>query len=161
MNETNGYRSLSRKAVNAWRINGGLWALVLWLAPAFFVSERLFEGTFSWWTISVSAGIAALVSILLVFVMPEIRWRQWQYKVDEHEIDLHYGIWFTRRTLVPVKRVQHVDTRQGPVLRRYALADVVISTAATTHKIPALQEVTADRARSEISRFAREAKDDI
>ncbi len=161
MDETNGYRSLSRKAVNAWRINGGIWALAVWLVPFYFISEYFFAGAFSWWLISVSAGIAALVSILLVFILPEIRWRQWQYKVDEHEIDLHHGIWFTRRTLVPVKRVQHVDTRQGPVLRRYALADVVISTAATTHKIPALQDVTADRARSEISRFAQEAKEDV
>ena len=155
------FNKLSRKSVTAWRLNGILWSLGIWLLPAYFGGLNYFGGDSPLWVTALASFIALLLTFLLVFLFPEIRWRQWRYKIDEHEIDLHHGIWFTRRTLVPVKRVQHVDTRQGPILRNYDLADVVISTAATTHKIPALAVETADEARSEISRFARKAKEDV
>ena len=155
------YNRLSQRAVKAWRINGGLLPLILWLAAIGFVILNIYEPSFPLWLVIATAGTAFVFTVLLVFVVPPIHWRQWRYKVNEHEIDLHHGIWFTRRTLIPVKRVQHVDTRQGPILRKYNLADVVISTAATTHKIPALTEDTANRVRSEISTFARKAKSDV
>lgn len=161
MNESNGYKKLSRSAVKAWRINGILWSVFFWLLPAYFVILNLFEGNIALWLIITSGTVALILTLLMVFLLPEVRWRQWRYRVDEHEIDLHHGIWFTRRTLVPVKRVQHVDTRQGPVLRPYSLADVVISTAATTHKIPALAQDVADTVRNDISTFARKAKEDV
>lgn len=161
MEETNSFKKLSRDAVRAWRVNGGLWSLLAWVVPIYFGLVKYFGAELGWWLIAVTAVAALALSLLLLFVVPEVRWRQWQYKVDEHEIDLHHGIWFTRRTLVPVKRVQHVDTRQGPILRRYQLSDVVISTAATTHKIPALDEATADAVRSDISTFARKAREDV
>ena len=94
-------------------------------------------------------------------IIPGIRWRRWRYQIDEHEIDLRRGVLIVRRTLIPVKRVQHVDTRQGPVLRNYGLSTVAITTAATTHEIPALDSETADRVRNQISNFARLAKEDV
>ena len=63
--------------------------------------------------------------------------------------------------LIPVNRVQHVDTRQGPILRNYALSNVTISTAATTHEIPALTEENAGKVRDQISRLALKAKEDV
>ena len=42
-------------------------------------------------------------------------------------------------------RVQHVDTEQGPILKKYDLATITISSAATTHTIPALITAEADR----------------
>jgi uncharacterized protein len=66
-----------------------------------------------------------------------------------------------KRTLVPMVRVQHVDTVQGPLLRKYGLATITISTAATTHEIPALDMFEADNLRSSISALARVAEDDV
>jgi membrane protein YdbS with pleckstrin-like domain len=58
-------------------------------------------------------------------------------------------------------RVQHVDTQQGPILRKYDLASITISTAATNHTIPALITSEADELRSRISTLARVAEDDV
>lgn len=107
------------------------------------------------------AVVVVLVAGMGILFIPEIRWRRWSYQVDEQEIDLQSGIFIITRTLVPIKRVQHVDTRQGPILRSYELADVTISTAATTHRIPALEQETADQVRNQISKFARLAKEDV
>jgi len=66
-----------------------------------------------------------------------------------------------KRTLIPMVRVQHVDTAQGPILKKYDLSNISISTAATTHIIPMLITEDADRLRSRISELARVAEDDV
>jgi membrane protein YdbS with pleckstrin-like domain len=129
----------------------------------FWVFSLLLPGsdTFSTWTMVPLLVVVTILCGLAIFFIPEVRWQRWYYQVDEHEIDLQNGIFIVTRTLVPIKRVQHVDTRQGPILRSYDLADVTISTAATTHRIPALDEETADKVRNQISKFARLAEEDV
>jgi len=58
-------------------------------------------------------------------------------------------------------RVQHVDTTQGPILKKYDLGNISISTAATVHTIPALIMDEADSLRARISELARVAEDDV
>ncbi len=85
----------------------------------------------------------------------------WRYEVREHEVELQYGVFVVKRVLVPMIRVQHVDTSEGPILRKYKLANVTIATAATVHEIPALDVEKADQLRDYISQLAREAKEDV
>lgn len=158
--ETEPQQRLPRKAISAWRIGGILRSLFIWLIPlGFWLFDA--ENSISLWIYILLLAVALLLSLLFIFWIPEIRWRRWRYDIDEHEIDLQRGLIVVRRTLVPINRVQHVDTRQGPILRNYSLSDVVITTAATTHQIPALTDETADTVRSNISMFARRAKEDV
>ena len=85
----------------------------------------------------------------------KIRHHIWRYEVFENEIEIQHGLIRVTRVIVPMVRVQHVDTSQGPLLRRYRLASVQISTAATVHDIPALELEEADELRDYISRLAR------
>lgn len=154
--------NLSKSAVSAWRISTFIFMLFLFLIPlTMWMISYLGSGQMSLWIISAITFVLVVIAGLAIFFIPEIRWQRWSYQVDEHEIDLQSGILIITRTLVPVKRVQHVDTRQGPILRSYGLADVTISTAATTHRIPALEEETAEAVRDRISKFARLAKEDV
>ncbi|WP_138431652.1 PH domain-containing protein [Fodinibius saliphilus] len=157
-------QKLSKSAIKAWRVSTAIVCLVFILIPLFFWVYNTFSPSntnFSIWLIGSISAVLFIISGLIIFFLPEIRWQHWYYQVDEHEIDLQSGIFVITRTLIPVKRVQHVDTRQGPILRSYGLADVTISTAATTHRIPALDEKTADQVRDRISKFARLAKEDV
>ena len=52
-------------------------------------------------------------------------------------IDIRHGTFTIRRTLVPMLRVQHVDTTRGLVEQTFDLATVVIHTAAGSHRDPA------------------------
>lgn len=52
-------------------------------------------------------------------------------------------------------KVQHVDTGQGPLLRRFRLANVTIHTAASMHQIPALETEKAEALRDQIAALAR------
>ncbi len=71
------------------------------------------------------AGVAA-VAIFLGggFVWPLLRWRTWRYEVRDEEIDLLRGALVVTRTLVPMTRVQHVDTQRNPVADLFDLRSV-------------------------------------
>lgn len=151
---------LPRTAVKAWRINGGLTSLIFWMIPLgiwLFDSDQVID----LWIYILIIGFVLVITSLMTFLTPYIRWKRWRYDINEHEIDLQHGLIVVQRTLIPVNRVQHVDTRQGPILRNYSLSNVAISTAATTHEIPALTEEHANAVRDQISRFALKAKEDV
>lgn len=148
------------KAVPAWRISGSLSSLFLWIAPVFYGLLAL-GGSVPNWGILPLTGLVVLNTALQATIIPSIRWRRWRYQIDSHEIYLKYGIFIIRRTLIPVNRIQHVDTRQGPIYRNFGLSSVTITTAATTHEIPALNDEVADEVRNRISNLAREADQDV
>lgn len=149
------------EAISVWRITVVLWSLLLGPVPAFLALMTLQGEGPPWWVVILVAVAILLLILLSAIFIPRIRWERWRYQIDEHEIDLRRGVFIVRRTLIPVKRVQHVDTRQGPLLRNYRLSTVAITTAATTHEIPALDDETADLVRNQISKFARLAKEDV
>ncbi|WP_040225226.1 PH domain-containing protein [Bhargavaea cecembensis] len=151
---------ISGKGLTVWRIHGVFYTLMV-LVPAIAASvlAYIFDGPV--WIYIVSAAVPVLMGYLLIGLFPKIRWQRWRYEVRETEIELQHGLFIVKRTLVPMVRVQHVDTSQGPILRKYGLAGITVSTAATTHEIPALQMEEADDLRNRISGLARVAEDDV
>ncbi len=97
----------------------------------------------------VAAALA--VAVVGVGVVPGLRVRRWRWEVREEEIDLRRGAFTVVRTLVPMRRVQHVDTRRTPVAQLFGLAAVVVHTAAGTNEIPALTESDAAEIRDRIA----------
>jgi uncharacterized protein len=147
---------LDPRAKTLWRITGILGALPL-----------LVGGALGSWTLLRVVEVPFLVRILpflaalglfaaLAVVMPDLRWRRWRYEIREGEVDLQQGIVWVSRTLVPLARIQHVDTRQGPLQRRFGLATVVFYTAAGANRIPELSAPVAARVRDRIADLTRE-----
>lgn len=153
-------KRISKKALSVWRISGAFSSgFFMLIATAVTVATFLFEWTL--WIMIASVILATLYTFLFVFLIPSLRWKRWRYELRENEIELQYGVFITVRTLIPMVRVQHVDTVQGPILRKYNLATVAISTAATIHEIPALDMEEAEGLRQSISRLARVADEDV
>lgn len=151
---------ISRKGLTVWRMYGFFeTAIVLLLGIGAGVMTYFFE--WPTWLYAVYAAVIALFGFFLIYLFPKVRWQRWRYEVREQEIELQHGLFIVKRTLVPMVRVQHVDTEQGPILRKYDLAQISISTAATTHTIPALVTAEADELRNRISVLARVAEDDV
>ena len=98
-----------------------------------------------------------VVAVVAIGLVPELRWARWRYEVRDEEIDLRHGTVRITRTLVPMLRVQHVDTTQGPLDQLLGLATVVVHTAAGATTIPALEEAHAGRLRDRIAALARTA----
>ncbi|MEW9053219.1 MAG: PH domain-containing protein [Neobacillus sp.] len=153
-------KQISTKALKVWRISGVIKSAVFWAIAAFLVFMiRLFNGPA--WIPILLVGIGLILTYLLSHLLPSLRWKRWRYEVKEEEIELQQGIFIKTRTLIPMIRVQHVDTVQGPLLRKYGLASVIVNTAATSHEIPALEESEAEELRHFISSLARVADEDV
>jgi uncharacterized protein len=148
------------RALPVWRWTGAFSSLFFWIPPVGYYFLHNQFGMIGWVT-WILFSLALLLTILYTFVIPVVRWKRWRYEVQEHELDLKYGVLIVRRTLIPMVRVQHVDTTQGPLMRHYRLSNVTISTAAGTHEIPALSKEVADELRDRISALARVAEDDV
>ena len=104
--------------------------------------------------------VFALLGVLVGGVMiPLMRFRNWRYEVRDYEIDLLRGALVVTRTLVPMTRVQHVDTRQTVLSQAFELRSVIVHTAAGSHEIPALRPGEAIRIRDRIALLAREPDD--
>ena len=151
---------LDPRARTLWRISGLLGAIPMALiaVAAAYGLVRLDL---------VSAPVAATVALLVVaaaavgvWPYPDLLWRHWRYEIGEAEVDLQHGWWTTTRTLIPIARIQHVDTRRGPLQRRFGLASVVLYTAAGASEIPALADHVAAAARDRIAALAN-AYDDL
>ena len=139
-----------------WRITG-----ILNMVPL------LIGAGFAGWALSRSGGVSLFFGVLpvlvvlalagvVVGVVPGLRWRRWRYEIRADEVDLQRGIFWISRTLVPLARIQHVDTRQGPLQRRFGLSTVVLYTAAGPNQIPELATPVAERARDRIAEWTRE-----
>jgi uncharacterized protein len=101
--------------------------------------------------------VAALLIVAVGGVaLPILRWRRWRYEVRDEEIDLLRGALVVRRTLIPMTRVQHVDTQRTPVSDLFGLRSVTVHTAAGSHSVPALHPGEAAAIRDRIALLARE-----
>jgi membrane protein YdbS with pleckstrin-like domain len=95
--------------------------------------------------------------LICVTLVPSLRWRHWRWEVRPEAIDIRRGTFTIRRTLVPMLRVQHVDTTRGVVEQSLELATVVVHTAAGSHSIPLLRVADASELRDRIADLARTA----
>jgi uncharacterized protein len=109
----------------------------------------------------IAAGLllagAAAVFIPAIVAVPELRYRRWRWDVRPDVIDIQHGTFTVRRTLVPLERVQHVDTKRGVLEQVLDLSTVVVHTAAGSHTIPYLGDFDASELRDRIASLARNA----
>lgn len=151
---------ISEKGLKVWRWYGIFQtAIIVLIGVGAMILTYITKGP--WWIHIIAVTIPLLVGYLFIYLFPKIRWSRWRYEVRDSEIELQHGLFIVKRTLIPMIRVQHVDTVQGPILRKYRLSAITISTAATNHTIPALVADEADVLRSRISILARVAEEDV
>jgi uncharacterized protein len=144
-------RTLAPAARRLWRLEGLITAVLALVAA--MVLQATVGGTIALlgWIAAVRAGVVAVV------VVPELRWRRWRWEVREQEIDIRRGTVAVTRTLVPMLRVQHVDTKRDLLQQALGLATVVFHTAAGANEIPALTVAEAAQVRDRIAELARTA----
>ena len=154
-------QSVDPKAVSLWRIEAVLRAVALGLLTL--------VGVLSLVTLTPFGAVPALIALALFLVfalvqigfVPQIRYKHWRYQVDAQELDIQFGVFVVRRTLIPLVRVQHVDTQQGPLSKQFGLSSVTVSPAAGSHVIPGLSDAAADQLRDHISALARVARESL
>ena len=107
------------------------------------------------WLSPLAWTAAAVYALVAIFVAPVLRLRTWRYAVRDEELDLLNGAFVRRRTIVPMARFQHVDTRKDALGRLLGLATLNMHTAAARHEIPGLAAADAFALRTAIAQRAR------
>lgn len=144
--------TLHPRAVTLWRI--AALARGTLLTAAVLAAEWLFDLPVPFALPTVL--IAGLV-IANAIVLPPLRYRAWGFAVREPDLYLRHGILVRTTSIVPHARIQHVDTRHGPIDRWLGLATLVVFTAGTRGaivSIPALRMDVAESIRDHLAELS-------
>ncbi|MFB6300650.1 MAG: PH domain-containing protein [Halobacteriales archaeon] len=106
-------------------------------------------------------GAAFSIVLLIGLPMAFLRYRKWRYEIREDAVYLERGVLTEVRTVVPFVRIQHVDSRRGPLERLTGLASTVVYTAGSRGadvRIPGLSPSNAQDLRERLKRLAIESE---
>jgi membrane protein YdbS with pleckstrin-like domain len=158
---------VSPRAIAHWAIEALLlWGLAFGLA---WGVAAWFEG--SGWTalprwletgIGLLPVLTAVAGLLMVLVAPVWRFRVHRWEVSADVVYTRTG-WFSREwLLVPVSRIQTVDTKQGWIERLLGLATIEVNTASHTgsSEVSGLPVDVATRLAEELAHRAHDLRDD-
>ncbi|MCI9640393.1 MAG: PH domain-containing protein [Emergencia sp.] len=140
------YSKVDPKAIKSWRIGRGIFFLIV-LAMA--VPGEIALGFLAWesiWKVLIMAVIGFFVCYLAVglVVFPIIEYKQWGYNVEEDKVVIRHGIFFIRKTIIPIIRIQNITVSQGPINRKLGLFEVEMALASGSFSIEGLDKETAD-----------------
>ncbi len=142
-----------------WRIKLGLlWALV---TAGFFIFELfqfLGDGD-GWLPTGVRTLAVLLVTIAIVVIVPALRYRFWRYELRDDELFLQRGILNRVRTVVPLRRIQHLDVSQDILEKEFDLGKLIVHTAGSRSSdvvLPGLNIEEAEGLRDRLKHFILE-----
>ncbi len=142
-------RPLDPKAVTVWRVGSlGRGALI---TGSVLAAELVLEPPVP---LGVPTAVVAVLAVLGAWLLPVLRYRAWGFALRASDIYLRHGILFRVTSIVPHARIQHVDTRHGPIDRWLGLASVVVFTAGQRGAIitiPALAAPEAEEIRDRLA----------
>ncbi|WP_459983453.1 PH domain-containing protein [Nocardioides sp. AN3] len=123
---------VSPRAPAYWRVRAALGAVVMWaLALALLATAVLAAG--GWWSVLLWLGVVLLVvaPVPWLTVAPRIRYAVHRWDVTDIAVHVRHG-WLSRTDeIVPLSRVQTVDSTQGPLMRAFGLRSVTVQTASS------------------------------
>lgn len=123
-----------------------------------YLIERELMSEYDYWMWSALAWMARIVLSLLIvflltswFVFPFFEVPRRRYAVREEDISYHRGLFRTRTSSTPFKRMQHATTVRGVFDRMFDLATLNIFTAAgQAFSIQGLSPDTAEKLRHHV-----------
>ncbi|WP_394582030.1 PH domain-containing protein [Cytobacillus firmus] len=152
---------ISSRAIRVWIISEVIQNII-----GFAVLGVLFylNNLFSWkewigWVLIILLFVS-IPAAIWSFISPFIKYKSWRYDVDEEYVQMKSGVWQEKHLLIPMTKVQSVETVQGPIMRKYGLYSVTMGTMGSSHTIPALPEGEAVSLRNQIAKYAKIKEED-
>ncbi len=136
-----GLRSLDPHAMTLWRLT--IAAQGLGLVALAVVAEIGLDLPFRRGILAAPVAALALATLIL---LPIRMYQAWKFALREDHFHLRRGVLFHTSSIIPYARIQHVDTRHGPLDRWLGLASLVIFTAGTRVAIVTVPALPADDA---------------
>ncbi|WP_237026763.1 PH domain-containing protein [Lactobacillus sp. S2-2] len=110
--------------------------------------------------------LIAVLAIIVIWSIVDIalipyRYAFHRYEFNDEDLTVQSGFFFRHTTFIPLNRIQHIKTEQGPLLRLQNLTKLSIHTAATTHSIAGLDTNEAIEVRKQLIQLVKVAKEDV
>jgi len=147
-------QQLHPSAVTLWRLQRGLRLIIVGIPMAVGIGIGLATVTPALVAFLI-AGMFLLGQTVLAIFWPALEYDAFRYSVREDDLLVVSGVLFKRWSSIPMNRIQHVDTRQGPIERMLGLSRLLVFTAAgmsADGSIPGLATPIAESMRDELSR---------
>jgi len=153
-------KKISPKAITVWRTSNTLSNALTFIILITLLFLKNYYNWYNWIGIFlyIIIGYVILHSLYKITIHPIYLQRTWRYEIDKNHIQLKHGFFHTYHLIVPMSRVEYVNTNQGPLLRKFGLSSITIGTVASSHTIPALTETEAKALRYKIAHLANVEK---
>ncbi len=149
---------LNPRVVNLWRLQALVGFATLFLPLALGISGVLFTVLGLGPALLAAMGSMGLLLMVLLIVQvglwPPLSYDRFRYAVREQDLWVARGVLFRQQSVIPHARIQHVDTRQGPLERIFGLSRLLVFTAsglAADGGIPGLDSATAEALRDDLA----------
>ncbi|MFA9398037.1 MAG: PH domain-containing protein [Clostridiaceae bacterium] len=148
------YQRINPSAKKVWIINGVISSIILFILA--LVVYHFSKHYVSFWPFV----IAGMSSFLFIFIHPFIEYKQWSYKITEERVVYNHGIYYKKKSIIPISRIQHLDISQGPIQKIFKLSSVKIYTAGMAHEIVAISTSKAEEIVDNLNKFVLKVDDD-
>lgn len=139
------YEKLNKKAITCMFVNAiilfivsGLFLTIPWIAANVYLKNDLKT------VIHVAIISILILDLLNLIFSPKIRYSRYRYLINNEKIDIIEGFIFIQRNIVPIKRIQKISIKQGPIDKIFKLAKVEVTTAGGDVTIRFLEEYKAE-----------------
>ena len=145
--------SLDPAFISIERISGWIFAgVVLLVGLVAMIAVACGFGLLSLVTVSCLLAYLLIGSLLAwtAQVLPKKAYERAGWCLTPSGLEIRRGIWWRSQISIPLARVQHTDVHQGPLMRRYGLAKLIVHTAGTENsavELNGLSFATAQRLR--------------
>ena len=122
------YHSLAPSARTLFHLKALVRLFIVW-TPMIFglaVMGAVFSSLF--WSLVLGAALWLTVAVLSVWY-PSFAYERWGYLLVDDVLLITWGVWFRNIVAIPLHRIQHVDTHQGPIDQLFGLSRLQIYTA--------------------------------
>lgn len=149
-------KRISKKAINVWRVTDLIQNLIGLIIIGGLIFSFYYFDWINWIGIVlyVLLGFVLVIMIYELTIRPVLLQKTWRYDIDRNYIQLKHGFINKRSLIIPMSRVEYVNTNQGPILRHYNLSVLTIGTITSANQIPAIPVAEARKIRELIVHLA-------
>ena len=154
---------LDKSVLKLWYIRAAIYSLALIGVPISLSVIFITTGTIADVMIPIllTVGIPVLLALLIILILPVLRYKMYAWGYDDKRIIVKQGVIFRQRVVIPVCQIQDLHRIQGPIMMMLGVSDVTISTAGSNFNISTLTTKEADQMIDELEKNLEERVEEL
>ena len=152
-------RSLEPAIKKIWTIKFAIFTGVTTLGSLIFEAVRFISNQPLLLIPGLLTGLILLGGLAMTLTIPKLRYKFWKFDLRAEELYLERGILNRIRTIVPLRRIQHLDVSQNILEREFNLSKLIVHTAGSRSSdvvLPGLRMDEAEQLRDDVKRYILE-----